>query len=509
MMFGFENGFAMFDMTPVDNQFIQEYLPQASGDQVRVYLYGLMRCYHPEEDMTPGRMGKELGLTEEDVLSAYRYWERRGLVRRVSDQPVSYQYVSMRRGFLQETVAIDPAYASFSEDLIRVFDNQRQLHGQEIQTCYEWVEDLHLPREVVIMLLRHMLRMKGKGFTIRDAERLAMKLAEEDIRTVEDAEDYFSRDEAIYQGTKKVLRRLGKRNAPSQDQLALYQKWTRDWGFTPEAVEEACVEAARGDPNMGYLDGILSRLHQRMDGAARPEAPGASAAMGRKDAAAPKDERAVEAERERSAQLREVLRRLGRGMISDATNAWYDGLRADFSPELILLAAQECGRTGGNPGDVERMLRSWQQKGITETAEAERYVADFRAQSALLLDMRHKWGLNSRMGEKDRALLNTWEKELGFTPEMILHTADYAAGSEKPMAYLDTILRDYAARNIRTTEAAERDRQARREAAAAGEQRKKDDLLPAQRYTQRDYSHEEEDPEELMARLNRGVIHGA
>ena len=38
MMFDFEEGFALFDMTPVDNQFIQEYLPAAKGDDVRVYL---------------------------------------------------------------------------------------------------------------------------------------------------------------------------------------------------------------------------------------------------------------------------------------------------------------------------------------------------------------------------------------------------------------------------------------------------------------------------------------
>ena len=90
MLFGFEDRFAMFDMTPVDNQFIQEYLPSARGDDVRVYLYGLMRCYHPEENLTPARMGQDLNLTEEEIARAYRYWERKGLVRRISDDPVGY-----------------------------------------------------------------------------------------------------------------------------------------------------------------------------------------------------------------------------------------------------------------------------------------------------------------------------------------------------------------------------------------------------------------------------------
>ena len=53
-MFGFDERYAMFDTTPVDNQFILEYLPSAPGDAVKVYLYGLLRCYHPEE----GRQGR-------------------------------------------------------------------------------------------------------------------------------------------------------------------------------------------------------------------------------------------------------------------------------------------------------------------------------------------------------------------------------------------------------------------------------------------------------------------
>ncbi len=64
MMFGFDERYAMFDVTPVDNQFIQEYLPAAKGDYVKVYLYGLMLCDHPGEDINTDRMCRELDLDE-------------------------------------------------------------------------------------------------------------------------------------------------------------------------------------------------------------------------------------------------------------------------------------------------------------------------------------------------------------------------------------------------------------------------------------------------------------
>ena len=34
------------EMTPVDNLFFTEYMPDADGMFVKVYLYGLMQCYH-------------------------------------------------------------------------------------------------------------------------------------------------------------------------------------------------------------------------------------------------------------------------------------------------------------------------------------------------------------------------------------------------------------------------------------------------------------------------------
>ena len=62
-MFGFDERYAMFDITPVENQFILEYLPEAKGDYVKVYLYGLMRCYHPEEDMTTIRRNGSISIS--------------------------------------------------------------------------------------------------------------------------------------------------------------------------------------------------------------------------------------------------------------------------------------------------------------------------------------------------------------------------------------------------------------------------------------------------------------
>ena len=63
-MFGFDEQSVMFDVTPVENQFILDYMLSARGDDVRVYLLGLMYCYRPSKDVNIQLLAKELKMTE-------------------------------------------------------------------------------------------------------------------------------------------------------------------------------------------------------------------------------------------------------------------------------------------------------------------------------------------------------------------------------------------------------------------------------------------------------------
>ena len=482
MMFDFEEGFALFDMTPVDNQFIQEYLPAAPGDAVRVYLYGLMRCYHPDREMSPEQMGKDLNLTENEIMSAFRYWERRGLVQRIGDHPVMFRFISVRRKAMGGGgVSIDPDYEAFVDSLYNIFDHERRLHGGEIRQCYEWVEELKLPPEAVIMLLKHMEKKKGKNFSIQSADQIARQMADENVDTVEAAEDFLSRDQAEYEGTKAVLKRLGKRNNPSEDQIALYRKWTRDWGFTREAVVTACAETAKGDPSMGYLDGILRNMHLRRE-------PGRQM-----------DETVVKEARAEADEAKKMLKAAGAGSLDDEKLDWYRKLRETYPEEMILLAARE---SRGKPLEtVEGMLASWKMKGIYDAAQARTYIREFQAQSSLMRKLREMWGLDYSLGPQDREKITEWEKNLGFTPEQILYAAPSAAGTARPLLYLNKILEDYAQQGIRTPEQMDQAREKHGKKAPADRPAKQ---VIAQQYEQRSYAGAQETPEEMMARLIGG-----
>ena len=71
--------------TKIENLFISEYLPDAPGDYVKVFLFGLM---HAQYDLKADRseLSKRLGLSEDEIAEAWIYWESRGLVRIVREK---------------------------------------------------------------------------------------------------------------------------------------------------------------------------------------------------------------------------------------------------------------------------------------------------------------------------------------------------------------------------------------------------------------------------------------
>ena len=77
----FSGDYLAMGVTPVENIFIDQYLPSAPGDYVRVYLYGLMQCHYADGGMTFEKMARILSMSETDVKNAFAYWEQRGLVR--------------------------------------------------------------------------------------------------------------------------------------------------------------------------------------------------------------------------------------------------------------------------------------------------------------------------------------------------------------------------------------------------------------------------------------------
>ncbi|MCL1796061.1 MAG: DnaD domain protein [Clostridia bacterium] len=356
-LFGFADQYTMFDTTPVENLFIQEYMLRADGEFVKVYLYGLMQCYHPARDATIETIARDLEMPPSRVENAFAYWERIGLLRRVSDHPPSYVYINLKQTELLRAKDDDGLYkyADFNKSLQAQFGSDRMLHPQDFERVYDWIEGLGLPEEVVLMLVSGQIRARGKKFPLKAIDAEARKWAEAGVRTISDAEEMSRTSTERYAQVRQVYKKLGRRFTVSEPDEALFTVWTQEWGFDIATILEACDETTKGVPTFAYLNGILERMY----------------------AEGIRDGNALRADHRRDDDVKALLRNLGMAGTSptEDSRSLLDGFLGEgFEREAIALAATRVARKGGKLDALQKTLAIWHSEGVFTLQAAKTYL---------------------------------------------------------------------------------------------------------------------------------------
>ncbi|MBR1685774.1 MAG: DnaD domain protein [Clostridia bacterium] len=457
-LFSFSDKFANFGATAVDNQFLVEYMPSATGDEVKVYLYGLFACASQMPDVSLAQIAHDLALTESDVKKAYRHWERVGLVERTGDNPLSYRYLPVNQAvFTGTAMPVDDGYERFTEAVYAVFGNDTRIHGQQLVKYYEWVVELGLPQEVVLMLIRHMISVKGKNFSTKAAEKLAVELARENVRTIEDAEQALSHNVLVLECSRAVLRRLNMRREPTEPEMEMCSGWLKELGYTQAAILAACDDTtAAGNPSFKYLDSILRKKHSK----------------GEDTVSQKQYEEKRRADEQRREPLRRVYEALGRGAnaINEGTLSVYWSLRETLDNEAVIqYAAEQVGRANGKLEDVVNMVSSWAKRGIRDEAGAKAYVEAFSSERTLLVSLGDTWGIRPPSGEANHKLVKKW-RGAGMPDDVIVHVAGTMRVDARHMPYLDAILTRLISQGALTMEAADKALSEHREAPTSAPQ---------------------------------------
>lgn len=345
---------APLEATPVDNLFILEHLPAASGTQLRVYLYGLMLCRYPSFDAST--MRDVLALTQEEMVNAFAYWQRQGLVRIKCADPLDVEYLPPAKR-ADGQMLLPGKYASLIQALQSLLA-PRTLRTAELRRVYDWIEVFGLEEPAVLEMVSHCLESRGPRVGISYMDTVARAWADAGVRTAEDAKAYADQYTAKTGGAAAVLKRWRMYRQPTEDELALYQKWTNDQGFSLEAVLAACAAMTKAErPSFKYLDGILDRLYQ----AGTLEAEEITAKFGMDDADA--------------AFARKIFQQMG--LRRSARSAELEQLAAfrdsGLPLEVMLFAAEQAQLRERPFVFLKKVLADYQAQGIRSIAQAQEH----------------------------------------------------------------------------------------------------------------------------------------
>ena len=288
-------------VTSVPNTFIDEYMTEANGEFVKVYLYLLRLMNTPDATFSISSIADRFEHTEKDIRRALAYWERMQLLRLEYDDTQNLVGVCMLDSAVQraeETVpvpdaaplplspapvmpAVVPKRSYSADDIYRFQQDEavvellfiterylkRPLTPTDTNTILYIYDGLGFSAELIEYLVEYCV---SRGHTsIRYIEKVAIAWAESHVTSVEEAKQASGSHSRSVTAVMKEFGISGRNLVPAE--TSFLEKWKSEYGSSDELIAEACRRTMQAlhQPNFAYADSILSGWSKKQVRSAR------------------------------------------------------------------------------------------------------------------------------------------------------------------------------------------------------------------------------------------------
>lgn len=305
--------------TTVSDIFIDQYMPKANGEFVKVYLYLLRATGSGAGIATISEVADHFSNTEADIVRALNYWASEGILQvqtgadgqitginlcslavsgmqaaqsniqsAVADNAAqnNLQNISTADIRMQDSVveklknqATDkpaPSQKEYTLDEIKEFRKnpdiselffiietylKHTLSSTDTNMVLYWLDELHFSTDLVEYLVEYCIT-KGHS-SLRYMNKVALGWADAGIKTVDQAKDDAAAHSQIYYSVMKALGITGRNLVDSE--VSLINKWVGEYGFDIELVKAACSKtiSAIQKPSFEYTDSILTNWRKK------------------------------------------------------------------------------------------------------------------------------------------------------------------------------------------------------------------------------------------------------
>ena len=286
-------------LTLISNSFIQNHMPSANGNFVKIYLYLVMLCQHADTagNSSIDALADCFECTESDILRALRYWQKEGLLSfteqngeitsivlstdatdtasavtaerepDIDASPVAeetivpdgisipnrQEYTPLQAEALMKDIEISEAISQAEKIL------GTTLSTTHLQMILYFMCDIGFSQEMIATLYR-TAHSRGKT-SPKYMEAIGLTWAKKGITTPEEAKDESSAFSGLYHVVSKALG-LNRSLAPAEREII--DTWS-DYGFSDEIIEQACKRTVlqTGGTNLNYITSILKDWHKK------------------------------------------------------------------------------------------------------------------------------------------------------------------------------------------------------------------------------------------------------
>lgn len=254
----------MFSTTPISDVFFTEYLSQASGDAVKIYLYILFLSKYGK-DVKLNDLSKKLALPLKTIQDALKYWEDSGVITKKTTGFIvnNLQEIEMHKLYKPRvSVLADTKKSEENQYRAKAIEaiNTSFFQGVMSPSWYNdidlWFKKYGFDEQVMLALFRYCFERSAMHRNYIQA--VADAWHKNNIKTFSDLDLYYQKEEKLNILKKSIAKKLGLNRMLTQYEEAYIEKWVVDFGYTIDIIEVALKKTtSKSSFSFDYIDKIL------------------------------------------------------------------------------------------------------------------------------------------------------------------------------------------------------------------------------------------------------------
>lgn len=261
----------LFSSTNLPDVFFTEYLSEASGDFIKVYLYILFLSKYGK-DVKLNDLSKKLALPLNTIQAAIKYWEETEIITKKGTGYIvnNIQEIELNKLYSPKLTVSKETIQNMEKDKSRASAinaiNNMFFQGIMSPSWYSdidlWFKKFEFDEEVMIALFQYCFDKSAlhKNYV----KAVADAWHNNNIKTFSDLEEYDDNIQKIKKVKKNISKKLGLTRNLTQYEEAYIEKWLQEYKYDLDIIELALKKTtSKSNPNFDYLDKIISDWYDR------------------------------------------------------------------------------------------------------------------------------------------------------------------------------------------------------------------------------------------------------
>ena len=262
---------SLFSNTVLPDIFFSEYLSEASGDFIKVYLYMVFLSKY-DKDIKINDLSKKLVLPVKTIQDAIKYWDDKCVITKKNTGYIinNIQEIELHKLYKPKTSLSAEQIQKSAENQKRAkaieYINNKYFSGLMPTSWYPeielWFKKYQFDEEVMIALFGYCF--DNSALHKNYVQVVADAWSKNNVKTFNDLDLYYQKQEKLKLIAKTIIKKLGLSRNLSQFENAYIEKWHIDYGYGLNIIEIALKRTtSKANPSFDYLDKLLSDWHER------------------------------------------------------------------------------------------------------------------------------------------------------------------------------------------------------------------------------------------------------